>query len=87
MGEVTILGDYVRNNKNNCKPLSLRAEVTGDGYETSEDEMDPDTLPDLITDAMQDLSLGDTHLTRFHGKSSSKSWLSSPRITPGLIPF
>lgn len=40
-------------------------------YETSDDDVGPDQLPDIITDAMQDLSLGEHALTRFHGKSSS----------------
>lgn len=65
--------DYASNSFDSCKPMT---EYDNIEYETSDDDVGPDQLPDIITDAMQDLSLGE-HLTRFHGKSSSACPLQS----------
>lgn len=67
-GEVTLLKDFASNNFEGCKPITDYDNIE---YETSDDDVGPDQVPDIITDAMQDLSLGDHALSRFHGKSSS----------------
>lgn len=67
--EVTLLKDYASCNIEGCKPVTDYENVE---YETSDDDVGPDQLPDTITDAMQDLSLVEHALSRFHGKSSSK---------------
>lgn len=66
--------DYASANFEGCKPITDYDQVE---YETSDDDVGPDQLPDIITDAMQDLSLGEHALSRFHGKSSSKFPLGS----------
>jgi hypothetical protein len=73
-GEVTLLQDLARELSGSCKPRSV-LELPDDCYDTSEDDFGPGTLPDVITDAMQDLSIQNTKLShsRFHGKSSSTS--------------
>jgi len=70
--EVTLLKDYASNNFKACKPITDYDNIE---YESSDDEFGPEQVPDIITDAMQDLSLGDPALSRFHGKSSSKCLL------------
>lgn len=50
-----------------CRPLTDR---DGIEYDSSDDELEQ--LPDIITDAMNDLSIDTAPLARWHGKSSSK---------------
>ena len=69
--EVTLLKDYASSNFKACKPITDYDNIE---YESSDDDFGPEQVPDIITDAMQDLSLGDPAL-RFHGKSSSKCLL------------
>lgn len=67
--EVTLMRDYAQSKQfDTCKPVQDYDNVD---YETSDDELGPNQLPDIITDAMQDLSLSEHAVSRFHGKSSS----------------
>ena len=67
--------DLVSQKFGECRPIS---EYENLEYETSDDDFGPDQLPDIITDAMNDLSIDSTsplqrtELARFHGKSSSE---------------
>ncbi|KAF8322612.1 hypothetical protein DL93DRAFT_2050436 [Clavulina sp. PMI_390] len=65
--EVTLLKDFAATKAIDCAPVD-QYDVE---FETSDDDVGPDQLPDIITDAMQDLSLGENGIARFHGKSSS----------------